>query len=169
VDEKLRDKYTAKSTALYDRLSELCAVMDAGRAAANVPTYNGGLFRSAAASDEAADEREIAVARFLAEHKVGDFYLASAIDRLARVEDKRTFSLSVSAVPSRRWKRTRGIWTRPASPIWMTGDGGPTSTPCGTAMARCWPRAAWHAGGDDGNAALGHAADDERVHRSSHL
>src|SRR5439155_26535836 len=88
ADERLRDRFTAKSTALYDRLSELFAVMDAGRASANVPTYNGGLFRSAAAGDDAADEREVIVARFLAEHKVTDFHLASAIDRLARVEDQ---------------------------------------------------------------------------------
>jgi hypothetical protein len=67
--------------------------MDQGRAAANVPTYNGGLFRTDAETP-GADEREAAIARFLSAHAVPDIFLASAIDRLARVEDPKTFSLA---------------------------------------------------------------------------
>jgi hypothetical protein len=94
ADEKLT-QYGKLDTKLYDRLAHktkgLFAAMAEGRPAANVPRYNGGLFRLDPA--ETSDEREAQITRFLAEHKVPEFYLALAIDRLARVEDPRTFSL----------------------------------------------------------------------------
>jgi hypothetical protein len=70
--------------------------MDLGDAALNVPTYNGGLFITRPDRLEAADstqERELRIARFLAEHKVPDRALALAIDFLSRDEDPKTFSL----------------------------------------------------------------------------
>jgi hypothetical protein len=93
ADAKLAEQYTKRSLGLYGRLQELFRVMAQSRAAANVPTYNGGPFRTD--PDAAgADEREAAVAGFLNEHCVPDYFLASAIDRLARVEDPKTFALA---------------------------------------------------------------------------
>lgn len=89
ADRKLDEKYSKLSTDLYDRLSDpktgLFAAMAFGRASANVPRYNGGLFRLD--PDEAADEHEAIICEFLNEHKVPDAFLAVAIDRLARVEN----------------------------------------------------------------------------------
>ena len=97
ADEKLADTYKRSGTTLYDRLGELFAVMDGSdlkrNRAYNVPVYNGGLFRINPQED-AADSREAAIARFLLEHKVPDLFLASAIDRLSRVPDDKTFILA---------------------------------------------------------------------------
>ncbi len=97
ADEKIAAVYKRSSTALYDRLSELFAIMDGGdlerNRACNVPVYNGGLFRIAPLED-AADARESVIATFLLGHKVPDVFLASALDRLARVPDAQTFGLA---------------------------------------------------------------------------
>jgi hypothetical protein len=45
VPERLNKAYSAKETALYDRLSTLFRALDKGDPILNVPTYNGGLFR----------------------------------------------------------------------------------------------------------------------------
>lgn len=97
VAERLTRACSAKDTSLYDRLCRLFAVMDKGDALLNVPTYNGGLFISDPAGQDASDgarERELRIARFLAEHKVPDRFLALAIDLLARDEDEKTFELA---------------------------------------------------------------------------
>lgn len=95
ADTKVEEHFSKLKTDLFDRLGDakagLFAAMANGRPAANVPRYNGGLFRMD--PSEAADEREATVAEFLNNHKVPDYFLAAAIDRLARVEDPRTFSL----------------------------------------------------------------------------
>ncbi len=88
VDEKLAKAHKADRADLYDRLAELCAAMDAGDPALNVPTYNGGLFL--VKPDKADESREARIARFLAEHKVPDLYLAQAIDHLGRDPDEKT-------------------------------------------------------------------------------
>jgi hypothetical protein len=96
VVEQIKKAFSAKETTIYDRLQRLFAVMDKGDAALNVPTYNGGLFITQPDQLEAADstqERELRIARFLAEHKVPDRALALAIDLLSRDEDPKTFSL----------------------------------------------------------------------------
>lgn len=86
----------AVSQPLYDRLTTLFSVMDGGdlklNRQYNVPVYNGGLFRIA--PPDTADQREAALARFLLEHKIADRFLASALDRLARVPDPKTFGLA---------------------------------------------------------------------------
>jgi hypothetical protein len=102
ADEKLEAQYSKLQTDLYERLADprpasaksagLFRAMASGYPAANVPRYNGGLFRLDAA--DASDEREARICEFLNSHRVPDFFLASAIDRLARVEDSRTFSLA---------------------------------------------------------------------------
>jgi hypothetical protein len=96
VEARIEKNFAAKDTTLYDRLQRLFAVMDKGDAALNVPTYNGGLFITRPDKQEAADatqERELRIARFLAEHKVPDRHLSLAIDLLSRDEDPKTFSL----------------------------------------------------------------------------
>lgn len=97
ADENIAANYKRSSTALYDRLSELFAIMDGGdlkrNRACNVPVYNGGLFRIAPLED-AANARESVIATFLLGHKVPDVFLASALDRLARVPDAQTFGLA---------------------------------------------------------------------------
>jgi len=88
--ERLRKAYAEKEYGLYERLSGLCAAMDHGDAALNVPIYNGGLFIT---EPDDSDGREERIARFLLEHKVPDRYLALAVDRLARDQDEKTLSL----------------------------------------------------------------------------
>ena len=87
-DDNLRAHYDAGDSLIYARLSKLCAAMDGGDAVVNVPTYNGGLFRTKPASQSATD-RDSIIARFLNDHRVPDLYLAVAIDHLARVPDHR--------------------------------------------------------------------------------
>lgn len=84
--------YSDAEATIYDRLTRLFAVMDQGDVVLNVPCYNGGLFLTQ--PDRQSIEREHRIARFLLEHKVPDRHLASAIDRLARDVDDKTFSLS---------------------------------------------------------------------------
>jgi len=84
--DRLKKAYTRTGTALYARLNRLFRVMDQGDASLNVPCYNGGLFITQPGAD---DSREHRIARYLAGHQVPDFYLALAIDRLARDEDEK--------------------------------------------------------------------------------
>ncbi len=91
VADKLQKAYSDTDTKLYDRLARLFAVMDKGDSLLNVPCYNGGLFITE--PDDESEQREHRIARFLAEHKVPDRYLALAIDRLARDPDEKTCGL----------------------------------------------------------------------------
>lgn len=90
VADLLTKAYDHTSTKLYDRLSRLFAVMDKGDTMLNVPCYNGGLFIT---DPKKLDDREHRIARFLADHKVPDLYLALAIDRLSRDVDDKTLGL----------------------------------------------------------------------------
>ncbi len=91
IPGKLKKHYRSDSHALYDRLSRLFAVVDRGEADLNVPAYNGGLFISKPRAGD--DSGEAAAARFLAEHKVSNIFLAQALDLLARDEDPKTHQL----------------------------------------------------------------------------
>ncbi len=82
AEGRLKKKYSASKYDLYDRLLELCAIVDKGNAANNVPVYNGGLFITEPEPDDETDEAENA--RFLAKHKIPDFHLARGLDWLAR-------------------------------------------------------------------------------------
>ena len=87
---RLRRAYgsAALGTGLYDRLLDLFSVIDRGSRDLNVPLYNGGLFITQPDADDHAQEAE--TARFLAQHKIPDRYLALGLDLLARdVDDKR--------------------------------------------------------------------------------
>ena len=91
VAGKLKKQYRLDSHALYGRMARLFGVVDRGDADLNVPAYNGGLFISKPrAGDESA---EATAARFLADHKVPDLFLAQALDSLARDEDPKTHQL----------------------------------------------------------------------------
>ena len=89
--ERLNQRYRPDSFELYDRLAALFAVIDRGRAALNVPVYNGGLFLSDPKDDDASEEAQ--VSRFLLENKIADRFLATALDLLARDKDPKSFSL----------------------------------------------------------------------------
>jgi hypothetical protein len=89
--ERLKRRYRADSFELYDRLAELFAVIDRGRAALNVPVYNGGLFLSEPKDDDPSEEAR--VSRFLIQNKLADRFLAPALDLLARDEDSKSFEL----------------------------------------------------------------------------
>ena len=91
VAGKLKKHYRLDSHALYDRMARLFGVVDRGDADLNVPAYNGGLFISKPRAGD--DSAEAAAARFLAEHKVPDIFLAQALDLLARDEDPKTHQL----------------------------------------------------------------------------
>ncbi len=91
VADKLKKYYRLDSNALYGRLARLFGVVDQGEADLNVPAYNGGLFISKPRAND--DSAEAAAARFLAEYKVPDTFLAQALDLLARDEDPKTHQL----------------------------------------------------------------------------
>ncbi len=55
VAARLTKSFSASDTAIYDRLSRLCAAMDRGDPSLNVPIYNGGLFLSASLESGAAE------------------------------------------------------------------------------------------------------------------
>src|SRR5690606_81821 len=90
---KLREAYSPSSTGLYDRLSELFAVVDRGDPDRNVPRYNGGLFDTQPREGDASPEA--AAARFLAGAAIPDRYLALGLDRLARDVDPKRRSLAM--------------------------------------------------------------------------
>ena len=88
--DRLRKAYgaSAHATDLYDRLLGLFSVIDRGRRDLNVPLYNGGLFITKPDAGDHTQESE--TARFLAEYKIPDRYLALGLDLLARdLDDKR--------------------------------------------------------------------------------
>ena len=91
VEQHLKDKYNRSDTGLFRRLAKLFAALADGSKEHNVPTYNGGLFT--AAFDKADTIREAKAARFLAKFRVPDFYLARALDLLARGEDAKSHDL----------------------------------------------------------------------------
>ncbi|XSG77558.1 Eco57I restriction-modification methylase domain-containing protein [Herpetosiphon llansteffanensis] len=79
---ELQARYTTSSTELYQRILALCAVIDRGSPALNMPTYNGGLFSPSSVSGQ-----------FLQTYAVPDRYLALGLDRLARDLDDRSQAL----------------------------------------------------------------------------
>jgi hypothetical protein len=86
--EKLTAAYNGASTALYDDLLTLFAVIDRGSAVHNVPIYNGGLFQTDPAPDD--QSRDAVTARFLKTTPMPDRYLALGLDRLTRdIDPKR--------------------------------------------------------------------------------
>jgi hypothetical protein len=89
--DRLRRRYAAGSSELYDRLAVLFHAVDHGDAARNVPVYNGGLFLTQVASDDISPEAENA--RFLLAHKIPDRHLALGLDLLARDLDDKTHAL----------------------------------------------------------------------------
>lgn len=91
VEDRLKKRFNRTDTGLYQRLTKLFEVIDAGSQKHNMPAYNGGLFRTT--PDKADASREAAAARFLKKHRVPDFFLARAIDLLARDEDTKTHNL----------------------------------------------------------------------------
>jgi hypothetical protein len=91
VEDRLKAHFTKSDTSLYDNLVKLFKVIDKGSQNHNVPVYNGGLFNTAPNAKDSSREAE--AARFLKKHKVPDFYLARAIDLLARSEDAKSGEL----------------------------------------------------------------------------
>jgi len=87
AEANLKKHYRRDRYELYDRLSELFAVVDGGSKDLNVPVYNGGLFITEPDPEDDSDEAR--AARFLAEHKIPDFYLACGLDLVARGRDPR--------------------------------------------------------------------------------
>lgn len=81
------DRYVGWRTELWDQLGELFDLINEGSAGQGIPedqlyipAYNGGLFRTNPDEDDSAE------AQFLANHEVGDTYLAEVIDLLTRRE-----------------------------------------------------------------------------------
>ncbi len=66
----------------WDRLKNLFNIIDRGDRALNVPRYNGGLFAFCAPGDESDPTEHTQGARFLAEHAIGDSFIAYAIQGL---------------------------------------------------------------------------------------
>jgi type I restriction-modification system DNA methylase subunit len=91
TEEQLKKHYDRTGTELFERLQDLFTVIDGGSSEHNVPAYNGGLFRTEPDAEDRS--REAAAVRFLARHRVPDFYLARAIDLLARDEDSKSHEL----------------------------------------------------------------------------
>ncbi len=91
VEERLKKRYSRTEAGLYVELAKLFAAIDQGSKECLLPAYNGGLFRTRPADDDAS--REARAARFLADYCVPDFYLAYALDLLARGEDPRSHAL----------------------------------------------------------------------------
>ena len=80
--DKLAKRYSASSTALYERLKALFTVIDQGSDELNMPTYNGGLFSPQTEGGQ-----------FLDSYAIPDRFLALGLDRLARDVDARTKGL----------------------------------------------------------------------------
>jgi hypothetical protein len=111
-DEYLNKVYLAKEDSLYRRLMELCAVVDKGDSALNVPMYNGGLFMTDPLEDDQTFEAENA--RFLRDHIIPDRWLAGSVDRLARDIDEKSHALVFIDYKSLAFDTsgpfTRGSW-----------------------------------------------------------
>ena len=88
--DRLKKAYYIDDYKLYDRLHNLFKVIDLGDDKVNVPVYNGGLFITDPSDDDSADVRN---ARFLANTKVPDRYLAQALDLLSRDLDPKRHDL----------------------------------------------------------------------------
>ncbi len=88
VRKNLEKAYRNDSAALYNRIFELCKMVDEGDRDLNVPLYNGGLFLTKVAEDDASEEAKHA--RFLVSHKLPDRFLALGLDLMARdIDEKR--------------------------------------------------------------------------------
>ena len=81
-------KYRDWQDNLWDRLDELFQLIDQGSKSRgipaedlHIPAYNGGLFRTDPDEDDSVE------ARFLANHQVGDAYLAEVIELLTRSQN----------------------------------------------------------------------------------
>ncbi|MFD1600652.1 Eco57I restriction-modification methylase domain-containing protein [Halobellus rarus] len=81
-------KYRDWQDNLWDRLDELFKLIDQGSQSRGIPeedlyipAYNGGLFRTDPDEDDSVE------ARFLANHQVGDAYLAEVIELLTRSQN----------------------------------------------------------------------------------
>ena len=81
-------KYRDWQDTLWDRLDELFELIDQGSKSRDIPeedlhipAYNGGLFRTDPDDDDSAE------AKFLAENRVGDAYLARVIELLTRSQN----------------------------------------------------------------------------------
>ena len=93
AEAKLKKSYAAKSYELCERLLSLFGIIDHGDGKLNVPFYNGGLFLSDPSEDD--QTPEAVNARFLKTVKIGDRYLARALDLLSRdMDDKKMSSNS---------------------------------------------------------------------------
>ncbi len=91
VEKRLKDRFNQTDTKLYRQLGDLFKIIDEGSKDHNVPAYNGGLFET---SPQRTDRsREAAAARFLKKHRVPDYFLARALDLLARSEDAKSHAL----------------------------------------------------------------------------
>ena len=69
------ERFSKNSYDIWEKLMTLFKVIDKGDQALRVPPYNGGLFRQ---------ERY----PYLDSHRVADYYLVQALDKLARQEDE---------------------------------------------------------------------------------
>lgn len=87
VKRNLEKKYRNDSTKLYERMFELCRVLDEGSRELNVPLYNGGLFMTSPSEIDSSEEAKHA--RFLATHKLPDRFLALGLDLMARDMDEK--------------------------------------------------------------------------------
>jgi type I restriction-modification system DNA methylase subunit len=81
-------KYHDWQDNLWDRLDELFKLIDQGSKSRGIPeedlyipAYNGGLFRTSPDEDDSVE------ARFIANHQVGDAYLAEVIELLTRSQN----------------------------------------------------------------------------------
>jgi hypothetical protein len=88
---KIDKHFSSTGRDLYDRLTELFALINKGDPAVNLPTYNGGLFITDPTDQD--DSEGAAHARFLRDHFIPDRHLAMGLDLLARVEDEKKLEL----------------------------------------------------------------------------
>jgi hypothetical protein len=91
TEDHINKRYGEDSYALWQTLKKLFAVIDKGSEELNVPRYNGGLFQSQRERDDHSPEAD--AARFLEHERIGDRYLARAIDLLARGIDPKRHDL----------------------------------------------------------------------------
>jgi Eco57I restriction-modification methylase len=91
TEDHINKRFGEDSYALWQMLKKLFAVIDKGSEELNVPRYNGGLFQSQRERDDHSPEAD--AARFLEHERIGDRYLARAIDLLARGIDPKRHDL----------------------------------------------------------------------------